>query len=84
MAARAWPTILLDASDLKPRGELRVQSDRTRTTIREDLRAALAQLLHEVVEAGFETAHDYNWSKSIADAKAALDRDAHDVAIYGL
>ncbi len=58
-------------------------SDATQTTIREDLRAALAQLLHEVLEAGFETARDYNWPKSIADARAALIRDARDAAIYG-
>jgi len=33
---------------------------------------ALKQLLHEVLEAGFETATDYNWPKAIADAQKAL------------
>jgi hypothetical protein len=37
-----------------------------------ELYAALAQLLHETVEAGFESARDYNWPKSLADARAAL------------
>ena len=38
----------------------------------DDLVAALDQLLHETVEAGFATAEDYGWPKSIADARAAL------------
>lgn len=38
------------------------------------LEKALAQLLHEVLEAGFATAKDYNWPKAIAAAKAALGR----------
>jgi hypothetical protein len=33
---------------------------------------ALVQLLNETREAGFETATDYNWPKSITDAKAAI------------
>jgi hypothetical protein len=37
-----------------------------------DLYAALTQLLHECIQAGFETATDYNWPKSLADARAAL------------
>jgi hypothetical protein len=49
-------------------GEEREQAER--------LRAALKQLLHEVIAAGFETATDFNWPKSIADAKAALGRTA--------
>ena len=38
----------------------------------ERLQKALAQLLHEVIAAGFETAEDYNWPKAIADAKLAI------------
>jgi hypothetical protein len=41
-------------------------------SIQEQLFAALSQLLHEVIEAGFESAHDYNWPKAIADAQDAL------------
>jgi hypothetical protein len=37
-----------------------------------ELYAALSQLLHEVVQAGFDNAQDYNWPRSIADARAAL------------
>jgi len=37
-----------------------------------ELYEALAQLLHECVEAGFDAARDYNWPKSLADASAAL------------
>jgi hypothetical protein len=33
---------------------------------------ALAQLLHEAVQAGFDNAQDYNWPRAIADARAAL------------
>jgi hypothetical protein len=38
----------------------------------ERLRAALKQLLAEVIAAGFESATDYNWPKAIKDARAAL------------
>ncbi len=37
-----------------------------------NLRDALGDLLHEVIEAGFETARDYNWPGAIAGARAAL------------
>jgi hypothetical protein len=33
---------------------------------------ALKQLLLECLAAGFDDAHDYNWPKAIADARAAL------------
>ncbi len=34
--------------------------------------AALQQLLHECLQAGFGVANDYNWPKSIEDACAAI------------
>jgi hypothetical protein len=43
-------------------------------TVRQQLYDALTQLLAEVISAGFETAEDYNWPKSIADARAAIAR----------
>jgi hypothetical protein len=39
---------------------------------RELLRAALKQLLDEVIAAGFDSATDYNWPKAIKDARYAL------------
>lgn len=51
--------------------EAQSEIDRLRTIVA-DMDEALRQLLHEVVEAGFDTAKDYNWPKSIADARAAL------------
>jgi hypothetical protein len=41
----------------------------------ERLRAALRQLLEEVIAAGFESAEEYNWPTAIKDAQEAL-RDA--------
>jgi hypothetical protein len=37
-----------------------------------DLRSALRVLLHEVIQAGFGTAKDYNWPQAIAGARSAL------------
>lgn len=38
-----------------------------------ELAVALKTLLHEVIEAGFDTAKDYNWPDAIRDARQALD-----------
>ncbi len=46
--------------------------DVTAAGIIRNLRDALGDLLHEVVEAGFETAMDYNWPGAITGARAAL------------
>jgi hypothetical protein len=37
-----------------------------------ELRSALRVLLHEVIQAGFGTAKDYNWPQAIAGARSAL------------
>jgi hypothetical protein len=44
--------------------------------------AALSQLLHEVIAAGFLTATDYNWPKAIKDAQDALGAHAHTEQFY--
>ncbi len=37
-----------------------------------ELRTALRVLLHEVIQAGFGMATDYNWPQAIAGARSAL------------
>ncbi len=51
-----------------------VQDDKpaTQTTLERRLRDALSQLLAEVLQAGFESATDYNWPTAIKDAREAL------------
>jgi hypothetical protein len=43
-------------------------------TVCQQLYDALTQLLDEVIAEGLETAEDYNWPRSIADARAAIAR----------
>lgn len=42
--------------------------------IEKELLAALKQLLNEVEAAGFGGAQDFNWPKSVADARAAIKK----------
>jgi hypothetical protein len=45
--------------------------------------AALSQLLHEVIEAGLDSATDYNWPKAIKDARDALSDHARHLPSKG-
>ena len=71
----AGPGCILRRSDIGTAMETELTADAlaaAREEGRQEILPALRQLYHEVIEAGFEHARDYNWPKAIADAKVIL------------